>query len=37
MVVSLPSLVLVRITTNNDGVTLSVPAAAWREFMASLR
>lgn len=29
--------VLVRDTTNRDGVTLNVPAAAWRRFTASLR
>jgi hypothetical protein len=30
-------MVLVRDTTNRDGVTLGVPVAAWREFTASLR
>jgi hypothetical protein len=30
-------MVLVRDTTNRDGVTLRVPAAAWRDFAASLR
>jgi hypothetical protein len=34
---SADGLILVRDTTNRDGVTLSVPAAAWREFTASLR
>jgi hypothetical protein len=29
--------VMVRDTTNRDGVTLSVPAGAWRTFTASLR
>ena len=29
--------ILVRDTTNRDGVTLSVPAAAWAKFTASLR
>jgi Domain of unknown function (DUF397) len=29
--------VLVRDTVNRDGVTLSVTAAAWREFTVSLR
>lgn len=29
--------ILVRDTTNRDGVTLSVPAAAWARFTASLR
>lgn len=28
--------VMVRDTTNRDGTTLSVPAAAWRTFTASL-
>jgi hypothetical protein len=34
---STDGMVLVRDTTNRDGVTLSVPAAAWREFTTSLR
>lgn len=29
--------VLVRDTTNRDGGTLSVPAAAWAKFTATLR
>lgn len=29
--------VMVRDTTNRDGVTLSVPAEAWRSFTASLK
>jgi hypothetical protein len=28
--------ILVRDTTNRDGVMLSVPAAAWQEFTASV-
>jgi hypothetical protein len=34
---STDGVVLVRDTTNPHGVTLSVPAAVWREFAASLR
>jgi hypothetical protein len=29
--------VLVRDTTNRDGVTLSVPSTAWETFLATLR
>lgn len=29
--------ILIRDTTNRDGFTLSVPAAAWASFAASLR
>jgi hypothetical protein len=29
--------IIVRDTTDRDGVTLSVPAEAWRAFTASLR
>lgn len=29
--------ILVRDTTNRDGVTLSVPANAWQAFTATLR
>jgi hypothetical protein len=29
--------VLVRDTTDRDGVTLSVPAEAWAEFLGTLR
>jgi hypothetical protein len=29
--------VLVRDTTNRDGATLSVPAAAWNAFLATIR
>lgn len=34
---STDGMVLVRDTANRDGVTLGVPAAAWRKFTASLR
>jgi hypothetical protein len=30
-------LVLIRDTTNRDGITLSIPANAWRRFATSLR
>ena len=30
-------LILVRDTTNRDGVTLSVQAAAWRKFTSALK
>jgi hypothetical protein len=29
--------VLIRDTTDRDGVTLSIPAAAWQRFTATLR
>jgi hypothetical protein len=29
--------VMIRDTTNRDGVTLSVPAAAWQTFLDALR
>ena len=35
--VGLDGMVLVRDTANRDGVTLSVPAAAWQDFTVSLR
>jgi hypothetical protein len=35
--VAAASAVLVRDTTNRDGFTLSVPAAAWTAFLAALR
>jgi hypothetical protein len=31
-----PGVILVRDTTDRDGVTLSVPAAAWRTFTHTL-
>ena len=34
---STDGMVLMRDTANRDGVTLSVPAAAWQKFTASLR
>ncbi len=34
---SAPGVILVRDTTDRDGVTLSVPAEAWATFTASLR
>jgi hypothetical protein len=30
-------MILVRDSVNRDGVTLSVPAAAWTTFLATLR
>lgn len=36
-VASSDPVVLVRDTTNRDGLTLSVPARAWATFTASLR
>lgn len=32
-----PGWVLVRDTTNRGGVTLEVPAGAWREFLAAVK
>jgi hypothetical protein len=32
-----PRMVLVRDTTNRDGVTLSIPADAWQAFAEGLR
>lgn len=34
---SADGVIMVRDTKNRDGMTLSVPAAAWQRFMASLR
>lgn len=34
---TVPGAVLVRDTADRDGRTLTVPAGAWREFIASVR
>jgi len=36
-VASAPGLVMIRDTTNRDGVTLAVPPAAWRRLLAAAR